>query len=103
MPKRPCSGPQQGPDLAGEGAGEIRRKRPSRPRVKLNPVAVWELLDQLGISQKELARRSRISQVYLSQLMHGRRSPSPRVQLRLQQALGVADWDRLFFIEPAGE
>ena len=35
------------------------RRRPVR--VKLNPVAVWELLDQLGISQKELARRSGIS------------------------------------------
>ena len=80
------------------------RRRPVR--VKLNPVAVWELLDELGISQKELARRSGISPAYLSQLMHGRRSPSVRTQSRLQQALGVSDWDRLFFIEPiasAGE
>ena len=84
----------------------MRRKRPSGPRVKLNPVAVWELLDELGITQKELARRSGISPAYLSQLMHGRRSPSVRAQSRLQQALGVSDWDRLFFIEPiesAGE
>ena len=84
----------------------MRRKRPSGPRVKLNAVAVWELLDELGISQKELARRSGISPAYLSQLMHGRRSPSVRTQSRLQQALGVSDWDRLFFIEPiasAGE
>ena len=36
----------------------MRRKRPSRCRVKLNAVAVWELLDQLGISQKELARHN---------------------------------------------
>ena len=79
----------------------MRRKRPSRCRVKLN--AVWELLDQLGISQKESARRSGISAGYLSQLIRGERSPSPRVQLRLQQALGVTGWDRLFILEPAGE
>ena len=67
----------------------MRRKRPSRSKVKLNPVAVWELLDQLGISLKELARRSGISAGYFSQLIRGERSPSPRVQLRLQQVLGV--------------
>ena len=74
------------------------RRRPVR--VKLNPVAVWELLDQLGITQQELARRSGISEGYLSQLMHGRRSPSVRTQGRLQQALGVSDWDRLFSLNP---
>ena len=57
MPRHPCSGPQEERELAEEEAGEMRRKRLSRPRVKLNPVAVLELLDQLGISQKELARR----------------------------------------------
>ena len=53
----------------------MRRKRPSRCRVKLNAVAVWELLDQLGITQKESARRSGISARYLSQLIRGERSP----------------------------
>ena len=53
----------------------MRRKRPSGPRVKLNPVAVWELLDELGISQKELARRSGISAGYLSQLIRGEAQP----------------------------
>ena len=85
----------------------MRRKRPSRCRVKLNPVAVWELLDQLGITQKESARRSGISAGYLSQLIRGERSPSPRMRLRmrlrLQQALGVTGWDRLFILGPAGE
>ena len=81
----------------------MKGKPPSRPRVKLNAVAVWELLDQLGTSQKELARRSGISEGYLSQLIRGERSPSARTQKRLQQALGVTDWDRLFILEPAGE
>ena len=40
---------------AGNGAGEIRRKRIA-PSVKLNRTAVWELLGELGISQNELAR-----------------------------------------------
>ena len=84
----------------------MKRKRPSRSRVKLRQEVIWELLDQLGISQKELARRSGISAGYLSQLIRGERSPSVRTQGRLQQALGVTDWDRLFImepIEPAGE
>ena len=75
------------------------RARRRQIRVKLNPVAVWELLDQLDISQKELARRSGISKGYLSQLMHGRRSPSARTQGRLQQVLGVSDFDAMFIIE----
>ena len=43
----------------GEEAGEMRRKRPAHPRVKLNRDAVWASLDELGISQNELARRVR--------------------------------------------
>ena len=50
----------------GEEAGEMRRKRPARPRVLLNRDAVWALLDQLGISQNELARRCGLSPGYLS-------------------------------------
>ena len=54
----------------GEEAGEMRRKRPVRPRVKLNRDAVWAFLDQLGISQNELARRRGISPGHLSPLMN---------------------------------
>ena len=35
--------------------------------------------------------------------MAGKRSPSPGARRRIQQALGVSDFDRLFFIEPADE
>ena len=35
----------------------MKRSRPSRPRVKLNRDAVWELLDQLGMPWNEPARR----------------------------------------------
>ena len=77
----------------------MRRKRPVRPRVILNRDAVWALLDQLGISQNELARRCGLSLGYLSLLMAGKRSPSPHTRRRLQQALGVSDFDDLFIWE----
>ena len=53
MPNHPCSRRQKEQNLTGEEAGEIRRKRLPGPRMKLTPFAVWELLDPLGISQKE--------------------------------------------------
>ena len=74
----------------------MRRKRPARPRVKLNRDAVWALLDQLGISQNELARRCGLSPGYMSLMMAGKRSPSPHTRRRLMQVLGVSDFDDLF-------
>ena len=55
------------------------RRSTHSPRVRLNSVAVWELLDRLGISQNELARRCGFSPGHLSMLMNGKRSPSPRL------------------------
>ena len=77
------------------------RYSPFAPRVWLNPAAVWELLDELGISQNELARLAGISPGHLSLLMNGKRSPGPSVRGRLMRALGVDDFDRLFISEPA--
>ena len=81
----------------GEEAGEMKPKRRS-VRVKLRQAVVWELLDQLNISQNELARRCRISRGYMSQLMRGERSPSARLRRRLMEALGVSDFDTLFVV-----
>ena len=67
------------------------KRRSLSSRVKLNPVAVWELLDQHSMSQNELARRCGISPGYLSQLMSGARCPSPRLRRRQQQVLDVTD------------
>lgn len=72
---------------------------PSPPRVWLNPVAVWELLDQLNISQNQLARMAGISPGHLSLLMNGKRSPAPGVRRRLMKALGVQDFHVLFVME----
>ena len=67
-------------------------------KVKLRQEMVWELLDRLGISQNELARRSGLSRGYMSQLMRGERSPSPGARRRLMRVLGVDDFDTLFII-----
>ena len=75
-----------------------RRQPPSR--VLLNPVAVWRLLDELNMSQNELARRCGITSGHLSHLMNGKRSPSPQVRRRLQRVLGVSNFDDLFVIVP---
>ena len=76
----------------------MKRSRPSS-RVILNAVAVWRLLDQRGISQNELARLVGISSGYMSDLMSGKRSPSPHMRRGIQQALGVTDFDDLFIIQ----
>ena len=47
------------------------RPRRRSVRVMLRQEVIWELLDQLNISQNELARRCGISRGYMSQLMPG--------------------------------
>ena len=79
------------------------RPRRRSGRVKLRQEVIWELLDQLNISQNELARRCGISRGYMSQLMRGERSPSARLRRRLQQVLGVDDFNTLFIIEEEDE
>ena len=76
---------------------------PRRSRVKLNRVAVSELLSLLNMTQTELAQLCGLSPGYFSLLMAGKRSPSPDARRRIQEALGVHDFDRLFIIEPAEE
>ena len=80
----------------------MKRRRPPTRGI-LNAAAVWVLLDQLDMSQNELARRCGVTSGYLSHLMNGRRSPSPRVRRRLMEALGVDDFHRLFIIVPVGD
>ena len=65
----------------------MKHSRPPHPRVKLNRDAAWELPGRLGMFQNELARQCGLSSVYLSQLMNGRRSPSPYDRRRLRRAL----------------
>ena len=64
---------------------------PSAPRVWLNPVAEWELLGWLDISQNQVARRAGIPTGHFSLLMNWKRSPDPGVRRRLMKAMGVDD------------
>ena len=76
----------------------MKRRRPPF-KVKLNPVKVWEYLDRCRMSQNELARLCGLSPGYISQLMNGTRCPSAPVRRRLQQVMGVSEFDDLFILE----
>ncbi|MDE2932739.1 MAG: helix-turn-helix transcriptional regulator [Chloroflexota bacterium] len=81
----------------------MRRLRPTRPQVRLNPQAAWEHLSRRNMSQNDLARAAGISTGHMSLLVNGRRSPSPGVRRRLQEVLGVTDFHELFILEEARE
>ena len=76
----------------------MKRRQPST-RVRLDPRRVWTLLNRLNMSQNELARLLGTSSSYLSQLMSGHRCPSAAFRKRLMDALGVTDFDDLFYLE----
>ena len=73
--------------------------RNSRRRVRLKAEALWEILDRLNMTQNELSRILGITSGYLSLLIGGRRSPSAAIRKRMQEALGVEDFDVLFAME----
>ncbi len=68
-----------------------------RPKVRLNPYAVWGRVNRANLSRNEFARQMGISSGYLSQLITGQRCPSPR--MRLRQALDIARFDDLFIVK----
>ena len=75
----------------------MKRRQPSR--VRLDPRKVWEILNRFNMTQNELARRLDTSSSYLSQLMSGKRRPSAAFRKRMMDALGVTDFDNLFYLE----
>ena len=77
--------------------------RRAKSRVLIRTSVVWELMDQLDMSQNELARRCGISRGYMSQLVRWERSPSAGLRWRLQEVLGVEDFHVLFFIQEVDE
>lgn len=74
-------------------------RRPSPSRVKLDDRAVWDHLNRLNISQNELVRRVGLTSGYLSQLITGKRRPSPQTRELLQQVLGGVSFDDIFVME----
>ena len=71
--------------------------RNRRVRIKID--AVYDILDRLHMSQSALARKAGLTTGYISQVMSGKRTPSPDVRRRIQEALGVDDFDELFELE----
>jgi len=65
--------------------GPVRVEAADTPTV--DPRALWERMDALGISQNETARRAGISPALMSQIMNGQRTPSGDVLRRLHQVL----------------
>lgn len=70
-------------------------------RARLRAEVVWEYLTRHNLSQNAFARRLRIDPGYFSQMMNGRRRPSPEMRARLMAGLGITDFDDLFVIEAA--
>ena len=76
--------------------------KPSRPIIKVNPHALWEMLDVLNLTQNQLADRAGLTSGYVSLLVGGKRRPSPDARRRLMEALGVTDFHDLFMVEGDG-
>ena len=71
-----------------------------RTVVRLRTEALWARLALLGRSQNWLAQEVGISKSYLSTLINQGRAPSGRIRRRMQQVLGLSNFDELFELEP---
>ena len=71
-------------------------------RVRLKADALWECLQRRHLTSGEFAQRAGISAGYLSQLVIGQRSPSPRTTRLLLDALDV-EFDALFYFEETSD
>ncbi len=68
--------------------------------VRLRTEALWARLALLGRAQNWLAQEVGISKSYLSTLINQGRTPSGRIRPRMQQVLGLSNFDELFELEP---
>ena len=79
---------------ANEAKGSPRRR--GQTVVRLDAAALWKRLNLMNRSQNWLAREVGISPGYLSMLVNEGRAPSGRIRRRMQQALGVNNFQELF-------
>ncbi len=79
----------------------MQRAMKQQPRtvVLLKPRALWKRLDLMGRSQNWLAREVGISPGYLSTLINRGRAPSGRIRRRMQEVLGVKEFNELFALQ----
>lgn len=68
---------------------------------RLRAEVVWGYLTRHNLSQNAFARRLGIDPGYFSQMMNGRRFPSPEMRARLMVGLGITEFDDLFVMEAA--
>ena len=71
-------------------------RHPYRPAVRLKTEALWKRLDPLGLTLQTLAQEIGMNHDYLARLMKKGKAPSGRIRRRMQDVLGVDDWDDLF-------
>ena len=68
-------------------------------RTYLKNKALEKILIRKNKSQNWFAQRIEVSSGYMSQLMNGSRSPSPKVRERIMNNLADYDFDDLFIIK----
>jgi DNA-binding XRE family transcriptional regulator len=71
-------------------------------RVSLNRPAFELALTRSNLSQKELAHALGVSRALLSQVMCGKRDPSPMIRKRLLEYFTDCSFDDLFIIDGDG-
>ena len=76
-------------------------RKSRRMNTRLRAEVVWAFLTHHDLSQNALARLAGIDPGYLSQMVNGKRFPSPSMQARLMAALGIEHFDDLFVMEAA--
>ncbi len=77
-------------------SGSDRQRNPL-----LRAEVVWQYLTRHNLTQNAFARLIGIDPGYLSQMLSGKRRPSPSMRARLMAGLGITDFDELFVMEEA--
>lgn len=89
--------------VTGQGpiAKMTRAKKPISLRI--NSFVVWEYLTKQNLAQSELAKRLEISSCYMSQLISGSRSPSPKLRRKMLEVLSPLSFGEIFLISKRGQ
>ena len=70
--------------------------------VKVNKIALLRAIARRNMSQNMLAIRAGSSSGYISQIMCGTRTPSPKMREKILNALAPLTFDDIFIIEENG-
>ena len=68
-------------------------------KVRLRSPVLLALVARRNYSQNGLARGLGVSSGYMSQLLRGKRLPSPQMREKLMKFVGIEDFDELFIVE----